>query len=208
MVPHRGVTETQRAVKHIQQLQKGAEPDVKRGEQWRSVSSHVSTSLPLSHCTRSPFWASCPQTERSVGCWGEGRKNEGKWGGVKEGKNQKAGHSYWVWMDSCAKIDRDGAAKVVHVLRTRWPVAPSVSLKPAPDRSLSCLPLQASQSKHSPPLGPFTTLLLWKDESPPRKRYFIMLFSLILLLFILLPSRSETLSNVSKVAEIDRLVPL
>lgn len=75
---------------------------------------------------------------------------------------------------------------------------------PGPFMSVTAgFPVQTPSS-----LGPFTTLLLWKDERLPRKRYFIMLSPLILLLFILFSSLSETLSNVSKVVEIDRLVPL
>ncbi len=106
--------------------------------------------------------------------WGERREIKGNGRvEVEERQKKKAGHSHWEWMDRGAKIDEE--AEVVHALWTRWPVAPSVSLKPTLGRSTPgpFMSVTAGFPVQTP--SPFTTLLLWKDESLPRKRYFIML---------------------------------
>lgn len=148
IVPTVAWQQTQRAVEHIQQLQ--------RGRAWRqalrAMTLHFLTRplLSLSLYPLLPFLGLLPIDHRGGRVHnpnnrrtGVGEENEGKEGKMKgnvrveveERQKKKAGHSHWEWMDRGAKID--GEAEVVHVLWTRWPEAPSVSLKPTTARSTS-----------------------------------------------------------------------
>ncbi len=134
---------TQRAVEHIQQLQ--------RGRAWRqaprAMTLHFLTRplLSLSLYLLLPFLGLLPidyrggrvhntNNRRTGGGRREWGENEGKWeGGSGREAKEKGWTQSWEWMDRGAKIDEE--AEVVHVLWTRWPVAPSVSLKPTLGRS-------------------------------------------------------------------------
>jgi len=207
---------TQRAVEHIQQLQ--------RGRAWRqaprAMTLHFLTRplLSLSLYLLLPFLGLLPIDYRSGRVhnpnnrrtgggrreWGE---NEGKWEGGSGREAIEKGWTQSLRMNGQGCKNRWGGRGRPRAVNTL--TCSTIGLFKAHSRPLHSGPFHVCHCRlPSPNTVPFTTLLSWKDESLPRKRYFIMLSPLILLLFILFSSPSETLSNVSKVVEIDRLVPL